>query len=126
MLFQSLCQGILLLAQVLLSLQGPSGNPYMVFGLLRLLLLDLLYLSNDEDLLIDLLEPHVRHPRDLSLLVRGQPSQAIGRIFHLDVDRIDPGLVPCSDHFAIFFRGNIGESRLPLHQVVLGGDHLLV
>lgn len=65
----------------------------------------------------------MRHPRDLPLLLRGQPGQAIGRIFHLDVDGVDPGLGLGRGHLAIFFRGNEGEGWLPLHQVVLGGDH---
>jgi hypothetical protein len=65
----------------------------------------------------------VRHPRDLPLLLRGQPGQAIGRIFHLDVDGVDPGLGLGRDHLAIFPSGNKGEGRLPLDEVGLRGDH---
>ena len=66
----------------------------------------------------------MRHPRDLPLLLRGQPSQAVGRIFHLHVDGVvGPGLGLGRDHLAVFPRGNEGEGRLPLDEVGLRREH---
>lgn len=88
-----------------------------MWGLLRLLLLDLLYLPHDEYLLVYLLEPHVRHPRDLPLLLGGQPGQAIRGVLHLHVDGAHhPGLRLGSDHLAAVFAaaGDEGKGRFPL------------
>ena len=63
------------------------------------------------------------HPRDLPLLLRRHPSQAIGRIFHLDVARVGApsglGLGLGTDHLAVFVCGNEGKGRLPLDYVGL-------